>query len=112
MKTITHLTTLVRDLNDESILHDGSPLTIRSVLTACIVRGQNQDPVRMIELAHRLFHHEGDTFDVDDADLKVLQETIRTDRLYTDIVKAPLLEMLKAAETPLELKEEATDEQS
>lgn len=112
MKTIQKLGALIMDLDGNSIRQDGVPLTVKRALATCMARGSSQEPVRMIELAHKLMHTEGDELGLEDSDYEALLLNVRNDRGYTDIVRAPLLETLKAAETPLAPPDEPQADQS
>ena len=101
MKTIKGLDAPIYNLNEKPIIQDTETLTIRRALATIIGRGVAPDPVRAMKLAHDLWHSEGNKLEIEDADFKALNDLVTRDTLYTNIVRAPILEALDAAKKPV-----------
>lgn len=122
-QVLTGLLDPIRDLDDEPIPErkivnpetqevEVTPLTVKRALAIMIARTKSADPVRMMDLAHRLQHAKDGSMDVDDVDVDVLVELVNSDKGYSNLVLAPVLRVLAAAKNPLPTEaEQPTPEQ-
>ncbi len=108
-KTLTNLSAALVDLDGIRPLRpDGlTTFTIRTALAQCLGRAQSLDPVHAMAVALTLHNLKGDTLEMEEADFKLLKECVTADQGYTNIIKAPLIQCLNDAETPLEPKSPA-----
>jgi hypothetical protein len=71
----------------------GSVVTVKYALAVMLSRAQSKDPARMMNLAHELMHADGD-LSLDDADIDAFTTAVHADKLYTNLVKGPVLACL------------------
>ena len=95
-----------QDVLGQQILNkEGEPrkLTAKSLLTMVLGRGQAEDPIRAIDVGLKI-HAANEHVTLDDADIKLLVTTVKTDRGTTNLAKAFLLRLLEEAK-PMEEKQ-------
>lgn len=95
MPTLPSLDGLITDVSGMPTTLNGTPLSIKKALTQVISAGNSVDPVEAMDLALRIFRAEDGTIDLNDREVRNLQELVEKDRTFTNVIKAALIQALK-----------------
>lgn len=104
-KRLGGLQEVLKDFDEEPVpkfdrkggLIPGSSTTATQLFALALGRGRAKDPIRAIDVALRLYRHTGTSIELDDEDVGLLETTIRSDEVFSDLARAFLLRILSSA---------------
>ena len=91
---LTHLQKPILNLEGQPLVdaETGKELAIGNLIANVLARGQSKDPVRAMMVAMQL--HGKTASEVDDADVGLITESVKDDRLLNNTAKAAILTLL------------------
>jgi hypothetical protein len=73
---------------------DGSVVTVGSIISNMLATSQSKEPIRMINLATKIYSGV-DEMEVEDADFESVKQQIESATIWTNLVKASCLNVWK-----------------
>lgn len=94
-KKLKRLNDAITGIDGGAVLDaNGAPEMVKTLIANSLARGKAPDPVRAMMIAMTIYSAEGE-IDVEDADLALIEKTIREDPLLTNLGKAAILKVLQ-----------------
>ena len=96
-RTIKNLETVIRDLNGSPLGGEEAPITVGSVISNSIARGQSAEPARAMKVALSIYEAT-DSVALEDADFALAKKAVEADQVLNNMAKAAALETFEDAE--------------
>lgn len=94
-RTIKNLDTILHDLDGRPLGGTDSPITVGSVISNSIARGQSEEPARAMKVALSIYEAT-DSIDLEDADFALARDAVKADQVLNNMAKAAALTIFES----------------